>query len=92
MRNKWYARFYTRYAGRAEPVEGLGSHSVVLLDGRLNSRNMHAVSADTAKRRGFVGYKIYFGTFTHPLRSSNYVSVETRTDLGTISEKLNART
>lgn len=56
---KYYAWFY-RKQGESY-VEGLGSFSLIRLDGRLNRDNMEEIAARECKLRGYDGWRIARG-------------------------------
>lgn len=88
---QYYAIFHQRDLSGAI-VEALGDRSVVRLDGRMSDASMRAVAADECKKRGYVAWHIAKGDRLLDVTPVTRVhSVEYKTDLETISARINAR-
>lgn len=99
MKKRYFAEFYTLSTGyiggtippefsasNKKPIPVCGDRGTIVIDGRLSSQRMNALAADECKRRGYIGYKLHYGTFSNPARSLPYQSVQNKTNLQTISE------
>lgn len=89
---KYYAMFYNKNPITGQLYQPCGDRATIQLDGRLASHNMYAVAADTAKRRGFIGYHIEKGDCLLTARPiTKIISVEHMSDLETVSKLINGR-
>lgn len=72
---KYYAQFYD-YNLKGELSEPCGDRAVIILDGRMTKANMGAIAACECKKRGYIAWAIFQGTFTTSRRISQvwYVS------------------
>lgn len=85
---KYHAEFFYRNLN-GDLASACGDRSVIILDGRISSVAMHAISADECKKRGYLAYRINKGeSFTRCLHG-RLISVESATNLQTISARLN---
>lgn len=69
MRTCTFAEFYRldkHPDGSPRYVETVGDRSVVILDGRESLYNQKFAALQTARQRGYDGYRIARGTFTNP--------------------------
>jgi hypothetical protein len=89
---KYHAEFFHAGIVTGKLIPACGSDSVCTLDGRLSSRNMHAIAADECNKRGYLAYQINKGArYTESKPVSRLVNVSGRTGLQTVSERINAR-
>lgn len=88
---KYYGEFHQHdLAGELGPA--CGDQSVIILDGRMSSRNQHAVTAAECKKRGYFAYAILRGdSLLRSTRIGPVISVHTLTDLRVINEQISGR-
>jgi hypothetical protein len=64
-----FAEFYhlrAREDGTTYYVGGVGDRSVIILDGRMSMYNMHFISLQECRKRGYDGYRIARGRLDNP--------------------------
>lgn len=71
-----------------KPIRVLGDRGLIYIDGRLADRSIHAIAADECKKRGYMGYKLGISINGN---TSRLFSLDKKTDLQTIGERINAR-
>lgn len=71
--------------GKPEPVHACGDRAVIVLDGRNTSDAWHAIAADEAKKRGYIGYTIHKGERFDAPAACAMVPVKGLPDLQTAS-------
>lgn len=57
----YFAQFYQKAVTSDEIIEACGDRAVIVLDGRINYRNMGEVAEAVCKHRGYVAWKIFRG-------------------------------
>ena len=65
MKPKTFIAFYQRGVVSGQPIEACGDRSVVIIDGRLRIGTLASYARIECARRGYVGFTICHGTFTH---------------------------
>ena len=74
--------------GDPRPAQATGDRAVIMLDGRNRSEAWHAIAADEAKRRGYVGYTLHRGERIGAPACTKLVRVDGLTDLQTVSKRI----
>ena len=88
---KAFAQFWQLSTGlplsKPEPIHACGDRAVIILDGRNTSDAWHAIAADEAKKRGYIGYTIHKGERFDAPAACAMVSVQGMSDLETASRR-----
>jgi hypothetical protein len=74
----------------SKPIEACGDRAVIILDGRNSSDAWHAIAANEAKKRGYIGYTIHKGDRFEAPAATRLHRVDHKTDLQTISARTQA--
>jgi len=76
MKAQRFAEFYHWNVGKSGIIPACGSDSVLPLDGRHGLPRAIKAAHDTAKRRGYVAFRVCHGTFTDNRPLTGLIKVE----------------